>query len=420
MALKWADNSLSLYLRFSAKDTRTDLQKGKTDGRKNQPPSEVADFSAYELQLIGHGNGDLARFARHRSEELTRLSQELARQEHERDEGFKAKRDGLQREKDAAIENLRTTHGPMSSLITGLSDKLAEKRTVLQHIELELNRPLRVHFQRTYPLFLILLSLAEVPINKLAFEFFFQEAPIIALGIALMVGVLLISLAHICGIWLRQASHYHTTTGRVLAYVATAAVVVLVGFLIYFIAALRQQFIDFIETEQNFNLSEFLKSGGLSDVATNVGQVHLGTASLTLLFINVAIFGFGMILSFLRHDPHPDYEKAVKEKEQVEKKLQRAKEDFDKRSATIQKSFDTKITYLDKVIDQLESQVADLRGRMEDVEESATEAVKLVHQVIQQRILAYQAGNTEVRTPPPPKYFGEATIKQLDGRIGLP
>jgi hypothetical protein len=63
------------------------------------------------------------------------------------------------RKKDAAVENLRTTHGPLSSLITGLSDSLAEKRNTLQHIELELNRPLRVHFQRTYPLFLILLSL---------------------------------------------------------------------------------------------------------------------------------------------------------------------------------------------------------------------------------------------------------------------
>src|SRR6185295_14347914 len=168
MALRWADNSLSLYLKFSAKDTRTDQQKGKTDGKKNHPPAEATDLSAYELQLIAHGNGDLARFARHRSEELARLSQELARQEHERDEGFKSKRDGLQREKDAATENLRTTHGPLSSLITGLSDKLAEKRNVLQHIELELNRPLRAHFQRTYPLFLILLSLAEVPINKLA------------------------------------------------------------------------------------------------------------------------------------------------------------------------------------------------------------------------------------------------------------
>ena len=43
MALKWADNSLAYYLRFGAKDARGDQQKGKADGRKNQPAPEAAD-----------------------------------------------------------------------------------------------------------------------------------------------------------------------------------------------------------------------------------------------------------------------------------------------------------------------------------------------------------------------------------------
>ena len=39
-------------------------------------------------------------------------------------------------------------------------------------------------------------------------------------------------------------------------------------------------------------------------------QINLGPEGMFLLLINVAIYVCGFVAAFVRHDSHPDYEKA--------------------------------------------------------------------------------------------------------------
>ena len=65
-----------------------------------------------------------------------------------------------------------------------------------------------------YPFVLLVIAIAEIPINRLAFELFFQEAPIVSLFLSFAVGLLLAFFAHQAGLWLRQATSYKTLGGK--------------------------------------------------------------------------------------------------------------------------------------------------------------------------------------------------------------
>ena len=66
----------------------------------------------------------------------------------------------------------------------------------------------------SYLILLFVLALLEVPINKLAVEFFFQESPFLALILALTIGVVLITLAHFLSGWRPRVSASRHLTSR--------------------------------------------------------------------------------------------------------------------------------------------------------------------------------------------------------------
>lgn len=417
MAFTFSHGILSRYTNFTPRDARADELRGRRDGERDFPAEGAKDFSPYELQIIGEGTTVLTRYYKEIDSEFARNQEEVSRREYERDELYHKRRHSLLGDKEDALSIIRSKYGPDSPRVSNLRAKLSEKSNNLRRLDVQLARPLRVHFQYTYPFFLALLCVAEVPINKLAFEFFFKEAPIVALGIAFMVGVLFIALAHICGIWLRQADHYPKLSGTILAYLATAVLIAIVFCLIYFIAALRQQLVDFIEQEQSFRLSDFLQQGGLGRVAERTTEVSLGTASLTLLFINIGIFTLGTVLSFLRHDPHPDYEHLVRDQKRTEQRLERIQRRFDRNIGTVEKDFGSRLSHLDVELDRTERDIAELIKRRDTLDKQREEAVKLVVQVSRQRLLAYQAGNSQTRMSPPPAYFGEGHLAEVKRRI---
>jgi hypothetical protein len=257
-----------------------------------------------------------------------------------------------------------------------------------------------------------------VPINKLAVEFFFQESPLLALILAMTIGVVLITLAHFLGLMLRQISHYRERLGT-KGYVGGLLVMVLTaGSLVYLISALRQQYVDFIAQEQQQDLAAMLLSDGVGGLIGQTIQTELGVAGLTLLVLNVSVFLLGVLFSFLRHDPHPDYERLYLERNQATDRLVKFRNTFEQKANRLQAEFDEKISYLDKKVISLENEIREMTSRRDALETEREHDISMIIDVLRQQILAYQSGNVEAREDGRvPAYFGEPGLKDLRTRI---
>lgn len=181
------------------------------------------------------------------------------------------------------------------------------------------------------------LTLFEIPVNRLSFELFFRESPVVALGVAFMVGIILIALAHRLGLMLCRFGH-HTRPSEdgernyvsILWQTVQALIVSgIVLALIYGISVLRQGYLDFV-TQPQTGFADMLANGGVSQAATLAFESGLGTAGWIFFAINLGIIAVGVTASYFSHDPHPDYQRADLEKKRTERQLrtlQRARAD---------------------------------------------------------------------------------------------
>lgn len=244
-----------------------------------------------------------------------------------------------------------------------------------------------------------MLALAEVPVNRLAFEFFFLETPAISLFIALVIGLVIMFCAHFSGLWLRQIDHFSGKSSKILRYIGITITLLVVGTVIYFIAALRQSYVNLLEREQANDFGALLRgdTSALGTLADEALSVDLGTAGLMLLAINVLIFLVGTVAAFMRHDPHPDYEKVTKERARIQKRMHKIEEKFQRKAAELSSEYDRRINYLDRQLDQTEEEIERARNRLQMIEARRPEILGMVSEVITLRLLAYQKGNRSAR-----------------------
>ena len=195
-------------------------------------------------------------------------------------------------------------------------------------------------------------------------------------------------------------------------------IILTAGSLIYLISALRQQYVDFIAQEQQQDLAAMLLSDGVGGLLGQTIQTDLGVAGLTLLVLNVSVFFLGMMFSFLRHDPHPDYERLYIERNHAISKLVKFRNQFEQQATKLQSEFDEKISYLDKKAIALENEIRELVSRRTALESEREHDISMIIDVLRQQILAYQSGNVDGRNGGNiPAYFGEQGLAGLKARI---
>jgi hypothetical protein len=413
-----ARSTLTRYLSFSEKDTKPDRIKGRNDGQKGLPGADAKDFSPHELERISQARAAVNSYDRNLHDLREQLNLDLDSRNQELNEGYLGQKESVIRQKESALESLRQEAGANSEAYRQLYNEQEEKKENFRRVELRLNRPLQIHFSRYYLVLLFILAVLEVPINKLAVEFFFQESPLLALILAMTIGVVLITLAHFLGLMLRQISHYRERLGT-KGYVGGLLVMVLTaGSLVYLISALRQQYVDFIAQEQQQDLAAMLLSDGVGGLIGQTIQTELGVAGLTLLVLNVSVFLLGVLFSFLRHDPHPDYERLYLERNQATDRLVKFRNTFEQKANRLQAEFDEKISYLDKKVISLENEIREMTSRRDALETEREHDISMIIDVLRQQILAYQSGNVEAREDGRvPAYFGEPGLKDLRTRI---
>lgn len=175
-----------------------------------------------------------------------------------------------------------------------------------------------------YWAFMIFLAICEAPLNRLSYELFFNESPLLSIGIALLVGSVLVSLAHSTGGVARRFRHTSRRPwGIWSALLQLTLTISLIGMLCYGVAVLRQGYLAFL-TRPDPALSALIENDQIGQAATHVVlATALAVEGWIFLAVNLAIVAVGVLASFYAHDPHPDYEAVDRAKRKAEALLKK-------------------------------------------------------------------------------------------------
>ncbi|WP_027133549.1 hypothetical protein [Geminicoccus roseus] len=389
-----ANATLAGYLRYSSGDRRADEATGRKHGMAGEPKAGDREC-LYYIGLLGQAKAALAAYERDRAELVVTKERQAEELSREGDENYQKRKAAVLEERASALAELDKTIGPRSTQMQNAADQHAQARGRAAQIEADLGRPLRTSMVPVYPFVLLLIAIAEIPINRLAFELFFQEAPVVSLFLSFAVGLLLAFFAHQAGLWLRQATS-HKTLGSQLGHLAGVALIIAIAVpLIYFIAAMRQHYLALIEAEAASDFGTLLRQGlegGLSS-AREVLSVELSGPGWTLLVLNMALLIVGAIVSFVRHDPHPDYEAAVTRATRTERRLTKMRSAYERQEAKLSRRYDERISTLDRQLVRVDNELAVIRRALEQAAAHRPAMIRAVATTLVERFGAYRLGN---------------------------
>jgi hypothetical protein len=331
---------LADYVDYRPADKRADQRAGQRDG-KAAVPAIASESHPFRDLLTVRAETDLQKV----SQEIEKLGKDLfARREQletERNEGFITQRDAVRAARMDAERDVERRLGPGSNRYSGPRQQFEQAQAQERKIAADAGRPLRIHLRWLFIPIMAMAALAEVPINALAFETFFQEARGIAVLISLVIGIILAFLAHITGLNLKRATHKEGLRANLKYYVGVAITLCIVGVTVYFIALMRDYYLQFTAaTSKSF--AEMLAEQGVGQTLGQISNVTLTSNGLGLMVMNILVFFVGCVTSYFRHDAHPDYEAAVRTREKWPKKFDRAKSRYEGESATTLRKFDEK------------------------------------------------------------------------------
>jgi hypothetical protein len=230
------------------------------------------------------------------------------------------------------LERLQDLHaGNMSAINTKYGGRIAEAQESLDvinakwdTIQAEVDRQPRYARGIFYWPLMLALMLFEIPVNRLSFELFFRESPTVSLGVAFLVGVILVTLAHRLGLVLCRFSYHAKRSGWIGSAIQILLISALIFALIYGVSVLRQAYLNF-ETQPSTSFSDMLAGTGGVQAASEMFKAGLDISGWIFFAINLGIVAVGLTASYFAHDPHPDFQAADVQRKHDEKKLSHVK-----------------------------------------------------------------------------------------------
>lgn len=201
--------------------------------------------------------------------------------------------------------------------------RVSRAQSTWDEIHGEVNRQPRYSGPWFYMPFMILLAIAEVPINRLSFELFFRESPAIALVVSLLVGGVLVVLSHRLGLAFGRFEYFSKQHGWGREALQVVVVTALIGALCYGLSVLRQGFLA-AAVAPEIGFADAMNGGGAGAALMSL-EPGLNLEGWIFLFINLAVVLVGVSASYFCHDAHPDFQKADVERKHAEKELARLK-----------------------------------------------------------------------------------------------
>ena len=390
-------------------------KQGSIDGSANLPESSALEMSAWETKFIDSCKEawenfvSLMKVEKDRSiSEFNDLTDSLARESTRVGETLG------QRQKKT-LDLLEAESGESSISYKTLKIDYEEKRKKREDVEKSLGRPLQVSLIKVYFPLMVLLALAEIPVNRLAFELFFESMPAVSLLLSGAVGCLFIFFAHIIGKQYRHTQCPVTSTNREGVYLAIFGLLAVSLLLMFFLGVMREQLVA-LQSGATLNLEDLslddLAKGGGAD--SNTFDISIGSKGIFLVLLNFMIFLAGVLASYFRHDPHPFLEKLTKDALDAKVALDSHMKSFEDRQIDILKKFNNELTKNEDEYFQREGQINEIKNKRTLVDRNLEGARQMLFLEVSRTLRAYREENLASRTSPPPEYFTE----NIDSRLG--
>jgi predicted nucleic acid-binding Zn-ribbon protein len=388
-----ADRTAGSWLDTRDGDVRTDRANGRRATSKDLAlvRRRHRDF---EEGLLGRAKAAVLSLRT----ELSMMAADLRRQvddlARERDEHIVQKLRESREAQQGALAALENEFGPSSARYSAQTRALEQSERDHRNVRAAVGgRMLRRQLVGFYWAIMLFLALVEVPINRLAFELFFQEQPLFSLILAGGVGLALMFLAHLTGLLVRREPQ--PPRWRQVRHIAGIVLILLVaGTLIYALASMRQLYVQMLQNEGGSlqQQVEAILHGNAASAVTQVASTKLGVAGYTLMTLNMTLFLVGAAASFIRHDPHPDYEAAWRSERRVRVRLTRTRVRFETKLSAARKKHETRIQALDALLRETEAKHDQLVAQAASIEPFFAETVSRIANGVRSRSLAFVEG----------------------------
>ncbi len=412
-------SSLERLLKLDDQERNRLERKGAEMGKTNSPSSSSKSMSKFELEEKNKLVKAYSKFSTDAKKQVSKLEKEKSEVLRKLDFQLPKSLDETDQLHENEREQIQKLVGESSSKYEEVRVKAEESYRTLQAIKIQVNqRPLSTQFVNFYVPFMVLLAFAEVFVNSLAFELFFESSQLISIIVATGVGAMLVFFAHITGSSFKRTQSKEVPVSKANTYLSMGVLNSLVIVLVFYLSKMRQAFVSINnQNEQGFNIDpdKLLNSDtpGLNEAVSSPNildtlmQINLGPEGMFLLLINVAVYVCGFVASFVRHDSHPDYEKAQTSYDKDRKELFKIKKAFDDKIANIDKKQSDLHTKIKQNREIAEDTLHEIDNELNELNYFISDFKTQVNDVFNEKIKIFRDANNDNRKKASPDYFKE-------------
>lgn len=388
---------------------------GEADGNKDYPPAGTHELSEHERQIIYEAKSEWIRHESDIEQRKISLTGTIGGLRTRMDQAASFGGADLHEAQIKELELLDQQLGHLSIEYRHIEEEYIAAREEKSKIEQLVGRPLDVNHTEIYVPVLLGLAIAEVPVNRLAFELFFESMPLVSLLLSAAIGGIFIFFAHTIGTMVRRLQCKEVAINRDEVMLSITLISLLALILMYFLGLMREMWVD-VNEAGSLNLEAYL-SGVDKSPKSLIDHLLIGSKGFTLLLLNLSIFAMGVLTAFRRHDPHPGYEKAVLTARRHEQRFIAQKKKFESKRHEVVRTFNQQITDRERMIKQLNDDIKSAEHELNTLPEKLTADRKALLLALTRRVMAYQNANTRVRSTPTPAYFTENPKSMIESLL---
>ncbi len=389
-------------------------REGERLGQKEEPKSDTKDLSDFErseisehFETLSKFEDEILRFEKHTLAKIESSNREIA-------EILPLKQNEVVDEANADLDKIEAEFGPKSAVFEDIDNRMAECTERLSDVRRSLaNRELQVQFPAMYLPFMLALALAEVSVNRLAFELFFEGSPLASILLAVAVGGVLVFFAHVTGNSIKRALP-KTGSGEKSSIILSLSLLnALVAIFVFYLAKMRQAFVA-ISSSQDFEVGGLLgdAEGEIlgpilenQDTFQSLIATDIGEEGMFLLLVNIVIYATGTVAAFLRHDSHPDYEKLTIQHRKLSEKRVSLKKRYETKKSDIVKRKQERDAAIKNKLGKSKNNIRFWEAELRDSKRLLQETKLNLQRGLEAKILAFRDANTRARSTKAPNYF---------------
>ena len=184
----------------------------------------------------------------------------------------------------------------------------------------------------------------------------------------------------------------------------------------YFLGVMREQLVA-VQASANLNLEDLLNDDTQSAISGGITSIAIGSKGLMLLLLNLAIYVSGIIMSFLRHDPHPQYEDVFTKQLKAKNLLLKYQKNYELKQVEMLREFNQKHSFNKTLQRKREAFIESIIRSKEVLNADSNSSRDKLIESISLRIRNYRNGNIKMRKTPIPDYFNNSIYGIVEERI---